>query len=464
MSGPRKLALAVMCMLTLSAPLHAQKASEPFDRTTVLNGITTSDDVQRIPLPGDAAKGTIVLTGGRLIDGTGSPARPATIVITGKIITAILKPGEQNWPADARIYGLAGKSVMPGLIDLHTHLDSSDDMNPLVISNMSEATLRGLKNMDIFLHSGITSVRDVGSSSFIFSLKRWQANGHISGPRIFAAGQFITAPGGHSMEGTDPTQPNSDGNGGRIVSGADAWREAVRIQFARGADLIKLGSHYSQSEIDAAVDEAHNLGLPVTVDAETHFIDMALKAGVDSIEHPLPRSDLAIANMARLKIASVPTIVPYRYIMRHWGGYHGSTSRRFQLNEDTVMAMLMKLKRANVKLGIGTDMVGDWMKYMPHAYIDEMQTFAKIGYSNLEVLKIATLTNAEILKMEDKLGSVEVGKLADIIVIDGRPDEKLEDVGKVTHVFVNGRLQIENGRKTVTPHEPIQPPLGNVVK
>ncbi|MBA4752161.1 MAG: amidohydrolase family protein [Sphingopyxis sp.] len=245
----------------------------------------------------------------------------------------------------------------------------------------------------------------------------------------------------------------------RIASGPQEWREAVRIQFAKGADLIKLASEYTQEEITAAVDEAHSLGLPVTVDSETQYIDMAIKAGVDSIEHPLPRSDAAIALMAKRGIASVPTLVAYRIIMRGSGGYFGSTSRRFELNESVNETMAAKMRRAGVKMGIGLDVVAlAGTGFLPGSYIDELESFHRIGFTKSEALVAATKASAEIMHMGDRLGTIEVGKLADIIVVDGNPDEDFGALRKVRTVFVNGRLMLQDGRIYKPAHKEVPMP------
>ncbi|MBK6413441.1 amidohydrolase family protein [Sphingopyxis sp.] len=434
--------------------------------------VPTSDDVLRIPVPADfnAPKGSFVLVGGRLFDGTGKPARPATIVVEGKSITAVLGPDDKNWPPDAVVYDVAGKTVMPGLIDLHTHLtflEGAADASIYSSANTSgaESVMRGVKRLGVYLESGVTTVRDVASHGDTpFVLKRLQATGELPGPRIFAAGQLITQTGGHAaLHAFQPGYPEiADKNPNsmvRIASGPDEWREAVRLQFAKGADLIKLASEYSQEEITAAVDEAHSLGLPVTVDSETQYIDMAIKAGVDSIEHPLPRSDAAIALMAKRGIASVPTLVAYRIIMRGSGGYFGSTSRRFELNETVNENMVAKMRRAGVKMGIGLDVVAlAGTGFLPGSYIDELESFHRIGFTKVEALVAATKTGAEILRMGDRLGTIEPGKLADIIVVDGNPDEDFGALRKVKTAFVNGRLMLQDGRIYKAAHEEVPMP------
>jgi len=455
----RLLLLVPLLATTAVAQDDGPQARPIYNRDQWLpKSVPTSDDGLRLPVPADhnVPKGSFVLVGGRLFDGTGASARPATIVVQGKTITAVLAPGERNWPADAVVYDVAGKTVMPGLIDLHTHLTfvDVDDLTIYTKGNTSgaEAAMRGLRRMAIHLQAGVTSVRDVGSHGDApFVLKRLQAAGEIQGPRIFTAGQLITQTGGHGAlhavtEGYPEVANGNPNSMVRIASGPEQWREAVRIQFAKGADLIKLASEYTQEEITAAVDEAHSLGLAVTVDSETQYIDMAIKAGVDSIEHPLPRSDKAIALMAKRGIASVPTLVPYRLIQRNSGGYFGSTSRRFELNEDTIVAMAKKMHRAGVKMGIGLDLILNTPEHMPGAYINELESFTEIGYSKPEALVAATRTSAEILRMADRLGTIEVGKLADIIVVDGNPDEDFNALRKVRTAFVNGRLMLQEGR------------------
>lgn len=448
--------LALACLtLALAAPAMAAGAqpSHPAplrDRSAwMAPGQTTSDDVRRLPQPADynAPKGSFVLVGGRLFDATGAPARPATVVVTGKTIVGVLAPGDRNWPADARVYDITGKTVMPGLIDLHTHLTYVDPKAPLLYLDETDATLRGFQRMRTFAESGISSVRDVSSNGTIaFTLKAWQADGRIAGPRIFAAGQIITGRGGHGAEGVRPTAPSNPLSSIYEASGPDGWRDAVRTQFKAGADLIKLSSHYTQAEIDAAVDEAHMLGIPVTVDAETTYIDMAVAAGADSIEHPLPRSDATIARMVKDGVASVPTLVSYEILLEHRKGYFGSTSRRFELTPASTRAMMAKLRKAGVKMGVGTDLVSDWSGYMPDPYIRELRNLVSIGFTVPQALVAATKDSAGIMHMGDRLGTIQTGKLADILVVDGRPDETLEDLRKVDLLFVNGRLTVEQGQ------------------
>jgi imidazolonepropionase-like amidohydrolase len=339
------------------------------------------------------------------------------------------------------------------LIDLHTHLTYPLGEGDFGISTSeADATLRASEKLRYFIESGITSVRDVGSQGDVtFRLKEWVRENRITGPRVFPAGVFITGEGGHSTENTPDDLIRMLG-ATRIANGPDDWRLAVRKQFHRGADVIKLGSHFSAEEIRAAVQEAHELGLKVTVDAETFYIQRAVEAGADTIEHPLPRSEETIQLMAKKGVAADPTLIPYQIIFEEWGGYFGSTSRRFTFSKDANLEMLKRLRKAGVKCGVGTDLILHWYRYMPGPYIRELKNFVEAGWSVPEALVAATKTNSEILDMDDRLGTLQAGKLADVLVVNGRPDENLDDLAKVELVIRDGYVAVEGGHATLPRH------------
>jgi imidazolonepropionase-like amidohydrolase len=405
---------------------------------------------------------TLVLRGGRIFDGSGQPAQPGTLVIVGNKILEILPAASIKWPADAKVLDVTGKTLMPGLIDLHTHLANAADVaaspgappiSPFDVGSDSDGTLRGVEKLRYYIESGITSVRDTGSRGEVpFRLKAWVRDHRLPGPRVFPAGQLITATGGHASEAL--TREHLTDGEAIEVSGPDGWREAVRQQFKHGADFIKITSHFSRQEVAAAIDEAHALGLKVTCDCETFYIQWAVDAGIDCIEHPLPRTDDTIRAMVQKGVADVPTQIPYQIIFNLEGGYFRSTSRRFGFSKEDNLEMVRRLRQAGVKMGVGTDLVVDWFRYLPNPYIAELKNFVAAGDTIPEALVRATRTSSEILDMDDKLGTLEAGKLADVIVVAGRPDQDLDDLAHVEVVIRDGEMVVSGGHVVVPPHIP----------
>ncbi|MFP4200603.1 MAG: amidohydrolase family protein [Clostridia bacterium] len=416
------------------------------NRRKWLKDVPVSPDPRRVPTKPKAdspREAGTVIRNARIFDATSAVPFDGDVWFEGNVIREI---GEDIPVPDGTIeLDASGMTLMPGLIDLHTHLSYHEPkVGPVEAQSTSDATLRALEKMRFYLESGITSVRDAGSHGDVtFRLKEWSNSGRIHGPRVFPAGPLITGTGGHGAENLGHASPSL----GKVreASGPDDWREAVRQSFKSGADVIKVASHFTREEVSAAVDEAHTLGLRVMCDAETHYIDWALEAGVDSIEHPLPRTDEAVAQMAALGVYSVPTLIPYVIIFDRMGGYFNSTSRRFQFSKEDNLKLVGKMRRAGVRCGIGTDLVYDWFRYLPHVYIRELELMTETGFSNEEALRMATAGGAEILDMADRLGTVEPGKLADLILVDGTPDVDLRHLARVHSVVRNGRLEVSEG-------------------
>lgn len=426
-------------------------------RQWIAPGARTTDDPRRIPLkPEHAADHDMVLRGGRFFDAASARVRPATIVLRGDRVLAVLPPEARDWPADAEVIELDGKTVMPGLIDMHVHLTYPDGDTPIdEQASEGAGVLRGVRNLRWMLESGFTSVRDLnGVSNAPYLLAEWSAENGIPAPRVFTAGHIITGTGGHATE--RPVSPSHGPDYAWERDGADAWRAAVRQTFKQGASVIKLASHFSPDEVAAAVDEAHRLGLKVTCDCETIYIKMAVDAGIDMIEHPLPRADATIADMARRRVASVPTLQVYQNVLDRSGGFYGSTSRRFTMTAQADFDVFRKMKAAGIVMGVGTDTIGDANKMVPNVFITELKWFVKGGYSIPQALQAATLTNATLLDMDDKLGSIEPGKLADIIVVDGQPDRNLDDLARIDMVIKDGIAMVRNGQ-VVTPRHVAAP-------
>lgn len=453
----RTLPALLLCasFATAGAAQPPEPQRQVVDRRPFLGGVATSDDPRRVPAPpGERGpEGVRVLFGGFVFDGTGADPLPASVVIERNRISAVLPEGDTGWPEGADVLDVRGHTLLPGLIDLHTHLTYTEPGVPQALAiDPAHQTLRAMERLHVFIRSGITSIRDTGSAGTVpFIVKEWVNQNRLPGPRVFAAGSLITGTGGHGAEGLSIHHPLY---GGIIeASGPDEWRDAVRQQFKMGADLIKVASHYSREEIAAAVDEAHALGLKVTVDSETFYTGWAVEAGADTIEHPLPRTDEVIEMMARAGTASVPTIITYDYIFNERGSYHSSTSRRFELNGEISRAMLRKLKDAGILIGVGTDLILENYRDLPYAYVWELESYVESGFTPAEALVAATRDSARILGMDDKLGTIEPGKLADILIVEGDPLTDLGALANVSEVFRDGWWVVRNGQVRPTPPE-----------
>jgi imidazolonepropionase-like amidohydrolase len=452
----RALAIAV-AMSAVFAGVGAGDQTQ--DRRSVLAPTErTTDDPRRIPRrPAAGDRTRIVLRGGRIFDALGA-VREGSLLIEGNTITALLPSGVETWPADAQVIDVTGKTVMPGLIDMHVHLTYPDPDTP-IDEHASEGSgvLRGARNARYYIESGFTSIRDMnGVRNAPYLLSDWSAANAIPAPRVFTAGHIITGTGGHATE--RPITPNHGPEFAWEVDGPDAWRAAIRKTFKEGASHIKIASHFSADEVAAAVDEAHLLGLKVTCDCETVYTAMAVRAGVDTIEHPLPRTDETIAEMAKRKVSAVPTLQVYQNLIERAGGYYGSTSRRFSMTSQGNFDVFKKMKAAGILMGVGTDTIGGAHRQIPNNYIAELKWFVNGGYSIPEALKAATITSAKLLDMDDKLGSLAPGKLADVIVVDGKPDENLDDLQKIDIVIKDGQMVVRSGQVVIPRHVPMPLP------
>ena len=410
-------------------------------------------------------EGTLVITGGRIFDGTGAAVRSGTIVIERNRIQKILPPGATDWPLDAQVIDVMGKTVMPGLIAVHEHITKAKGViipGPNVKTYAVLGTINAVERLKWYIESGITSIRDMGSHGDIpFRLRDMVAMNRVCGPRLFPAGQLITTTGGNSTEGMwYGNYINVEVPEAILVSaewpvnGPDAWLQIVRQQWTNGATLISIASHFSRAEVEAAVEEAHILGLKVAADAETFYIQWAIEAGVDVIEHLWPRTDETIQLMASNGTQAVPTITSAMRTIEQEGGIYGLASRRFTATRESIMETFRKMKHAGIKMGVGIDM-GNEVAGLPSSYIEELKYFVQGGYSITEALVAATKTNAEILDIEDELGTLEAGKLADITVIDGKPEVNLDDISRTHLVIRDGYIVVKDGRIFIPAHDPM---------
>ena len=346
----------------------------------------------------------------------------------------------------ARVIDVKGKTVMPGLIDLHVHviavelnLSRQVHMPNVLITLRSVPMLRGM------LRRGFTTVRDAGGAGFAF--KQAVDAGLAQGPRLFVSGRALSQTGGHGdMRGRsdflDPAATCSTcvrvGALARVVDGVDAVRRAVREELQMGADQIKIMASggvasptdpvgafgYSEDEIRAIVEEASGRGTYVMAHAYTAAaIARAVRCGVRTIEHGNLVDAPTAALMAELGAYAVPTLVTYDALANE-GESFGLPKESVAKVADVREAGLRSLeiyRKAGVKMGFGSDLLGESQRLQS----DEFRLRAEV-LSPAEAIASATIVGAEVLGMPDRLGRLVPGALADILVVDGNPLRDVE--------------------------------------
>jgi len=418
----------------------------------------TTDDLRRLPVPPVDTSGlpVTVLRGGTLIADPLRPAIPnAVVVIRGDRIIAAGPIASTTISAHpAKVIDTTGLTMMPGLIDLHVHFTAQrgKDFGAYPDSDAT-AAIRGTVLARQLVGAGITAVRDVGTTHDIaLRLKQAVARHIITGPRIFWSGQIIATTGGHGDEvtstGTGREKSGSDGSSSRrIADGPWEWRIAVRGQLRATADWIKIAAPFDKEEVSAAIDEAHQQGARVAVDSFGPYTDMAIEAGVDSLEHPLAMSAQAVPLMIKHHTAFVPTLVAFNNLLTTGypsagipaGGFFYTRSRRFTIDQATHLRRVGEAWRAGVPIGVGTDIPFEGDTRYPEAYFLELDYLKQAGMPNRDVLASATSTGARILGLDDKLGTIAPDHLADILVIEGNPIEDLRNLRRIKFVMAGGQ-------------------------
>jgi imidazolonepropionase-like amidohydrolase len=437
-------------------------------------GTSTTNDPRRVPVPPrDISKDPVlVVRGGTLFDGTGAePVPNAVVVLQGNRIVEVGSAASVRVPPKAdRIIDVAGGWIVPGLVDLHIHFTQQrgDDFQ-LYRDSPAAAAIRGVLLASQLIDGGITAARDVGTLDDVALKIKEAAQRHmIDAPRVFWAGKLIGSRGGHGDEITETAsgrpRPLEGSGRHRVASGPGDWRLAVREQIRMGADLIKLTAPFTKEEVAAAIDEAHMLGIRVTADAFGDYVTWASEARIDAIEHPLAIPDAAVAAMAKNGTAFVPTMTAFYnptkigYPSAHIppGAFYYTMSRRFSMTHEDNMETLRKARAANVKMGIGTDIPFENDKRYPSDYFQELRFFKQAGYTDKEILMIATKNGGDILGIPDMIGTLEKGKLADVLVVDGNPIQDIENLRKTRLVIADGRVLRDRTTRAESSPQPRQ--------
>jgi imidazolonepropionase-like amidohydrolase len=401
-----------------------------------------------------------VLRAARMFDGrSDSMTADAVVVIEGTTITAA--GSRLPVPPGGVVIDLGDATLLPGFIDAHTHLsdESSDDWNADMVDGfrrtVAEAALRASKFASRTLQAGFTTVRDVGATDYIdVGLRNAIRSGVIEGPRMLVAVHALGARGGHCDNTGFPYQRfgTETGISDGIASGADQFRDAVRFQVKYGADVIKvcatggvlsLGDdvdtpQITQPEMDAIVDEAHRLHKKTAAHAHgAAGAKVAIRAGIDSIEHGSFLDDEAVAMMKERGTYLVPTLMAGEYVAgqaapRH---YPAEIAAKARAAVAARSAAFKRALQAGVKIAFGTDSA-----VSPHGR--NAQEFALLVSNGMApAAALHTIgASASLLGLEKTIGTLEAGKIADIVAVPGDPLKDISATERVRFVMKDGKV------------------------
>ena len=380
-----------------------------------------------------------IITNGRILDCVGEqPTEDSSVIIEDGIIKDVYS-GRKQLP-EGKVVDVGGRTVLPGLIDAHTHPATTDmDMYrgfkepPIVLASKIR------DNLERELLAGFTTIRDMGVGNV--ALKQAVEDGVLKGPRMFVCNHWLSQTGGvgdPSNRGDFSGLPKDDSliAVGRIVDGPDEARKAAREQLRAGADQLKVyasagiisrgrpdAQNMTNEEIRAVVEEAEAIGTYVGAHATNDLaIRRCLECGVRTIEHGTEITE-ETAVMLKEKGAFFVSTIAIGYLSikygRQWGAPEHFVRRMEQTRRDRVhMEAARVAHEAGATICAGSDCVGPGIGYeglTPSLLVEA-------GMTHYEAIKASTINNAKLLRMEDKIGSIEIGKWADVIVVDGHPD------------------------------------------
>ena len=398
-----------------------------------------------------------ILHCGNLIDCVSNEAqKEMTIVVEGGKIISVEK-GYKTPSGTDKVIDLKNKIVLPGLMDMHVHLEFESRKGGAIdkfTMNEADYAFNSVVFAEKTLMAGFTTVRDLGGTGVNISLRNAINIGKIKGPRIFTAGKAISGTGGH-MDPTNGFCEELMGDPGAkdgVANGVDDCRKAVRQQYKNGADLIKIAStggvlstakdgsapQYSEEEIKAIVQTAKDLGMNVACHAHgAEGMKRATRAGVISIEHGTLMDDEVIALMKQYGTYYVPTITAGKSVAdssKIPGFYPDIVVPKAQFIGPKIQGTFAKAYKAGVKIAFGTD--AGVYKHGKNAI--EFQYMLEAGMPAMEAIKSATVTASQLLGVSEKLGTIQSGKLADIIAVDENPLTNIKTLMNVMFVMKEG--------------------------
>jgi imidazolonepropionase-like amidohydrolase len=399
-----------------------------------------------------------VILAGRLIDGTGAGVqRDRAVYIEDGRILSVGPAGDV--PSEVQVMDWSRFTVLPGLIDCHVHLvfsHSADPRHDVLEEDDLQLLLHGVANAGRAIATGVTTVRDLGGRGGVtFRLRDAIHNGLIAGPRILAAGSPITITGGHcNFLGLEADDESS-------------VRAAARAQLKSGANCLKIMAtggrmtpgtnvgmaQYTVAEIRAAVNEAQRANVPLAAHAiGTDGIRNATLAGVNTIEHcswlgqtPTVAFDESVAvKMAEQGTAAVPTLIPVKQAMAAAPGTLSEGVREHIALRPELLGCLRRMATLGVTILAGTDAGVAWTSF--ESLPAELELLvSEVGVTPMQAIQAATSNAARVLGIDGSVGTVEAGRIADLIAVEGDPSMRVDDIRSVRMVMKEGRVVAQNG-------------------
>ncbi|HEY6502906.1 MAG TPA: amidohydrolase family protein [Chitinophagaceae bacterium] len=394
---------------------------------------------------------------GTLIDGISDEAKKNMTIIIEKDKIAGIENGFSKPGTGDKTIDLKTKTVTPGWIDMHVHVESETKKGNVAdkfILNPTDVAFESIKYMNVTLMAGFTTVRDLGGSGVNVSLRNAINKGLVNGPRIYTAGKSIATTGGHA----DPTNGyrkdlmGDPGPKEGVINGPDEAYHAVRQRYKDGSDLIKItatggvlsqakdgaNAQFTEEEVKAIVEAAKDYGFKVAAHAHgAEGIKRAIRGGVSSIEHGTFMDDEGMKLMKEYGTWYVPTITAGKSVgdsAKIPGYYTDIVTPKALATGPQIQKTFAKAYKEGVKIAFGTDagVYKHGLNWLEFTYMIEA------GMKPMDAIKSATVNAAELLGEKDKLGSIEVNKLADIIAVDGDPLTDPKVFGKVVFVMKGG--------------------------
>jgi imidazolonepropionase-like amidohydrolase len=389
---------------------------------------------------------TIAFLDGPVFVGDGRILEHATVLVEGERIVKV-EEGNVAIPNDAYKIPLDGRTLLPGFIDCHVHLCLDGSPDPVSASLAEPMTISALRAADFArqtVMAGVTSVRDMGGKDGIdIGLKQAIQSGLVPGPRMLVSGRLICMTGGHGWQM------------GQEVDGPDEVRKAARDQIKAGADIVKLmatggvmtpavepgSEQLTEDELRAGIQEAHKAGKKTATHAMgTQGILNALRAGIDSIEHGVYLNEEAISLMVKGNIPLIPTLSALYHILTKGveAGIPRFAVEKTLVVEPFHVESVRMAREAGVRIAMGTDA---GTPFNTHGHnLGELERLVERGFTPMEALEAGTRIASEVLGLENQIGTIEVGKLADLVVVQGNP---MDDVGvllpeEAVHLVMQG--------------------------